>query len=416
MLRNNGNGTFTRRDREEWHGEQGWVGRLGGVRRLSIGTDGSTCTSATTSIYSIEARSRLPGSHRSARLLSAKQLSAAAGPAVPQPRQRHVRGRDTRALVGAARTARRSACRPPTSTATAGSTSTSATTGWPNQLWINQKNGTFKDMAFLSGAAVSGSGNAEASMGIDAGDFDNDGDEDLFITNWLAQMNILYVNAGDGVFEDRKARVGARRSEPCEDRVRHRLVRLRQRLLARPAGCQRERGDDRGAGARARIRSRCGCRISSIATSATAASRMCQRRAASRSTARRRPGRRVRRHRQRRRRRCRDRQRQRPDSSAFVNNIGQSQPLDRPSSDGRHGRATCSERACGSCGPRVRRSCAVRDPMAAMRRPTTPACSSGSAASTDPVTVRVQWPDGTLESWTNQSIDRWTTLRQGTGK
>ena len=45
-------------------------------------------------------------------------------------------------------------------------------------------------------------------MGIDAGDFDNDGDEDLFITNWLAQMNILYVNDGGGVFEDRKAASG----------------------------------------------------------------------------------------------------------------------------------------------------------------------------------------------------------------
>ena len=50
--------------------------------------------------------------------------------------------------------------------------------GMPNQLWINQKNGTFKDMAFLYGAAVNGQGNSEASMGIDAGDFDNDGDED----------------------------------------------------------------------------------------------------------------------------------------------------------------------------------------------------------------------------------------------
>src|SRR4029453_13055123 len=50
--------------------------------------------------------------------------------------------------------------------------------------------------------------NSEASMGIDAGDFDNDGDEDIFITNWLAQMNILYVNMGGGVFEDRKAASG----------------------------------------------------------------------------------------------------------------------------------------------------------------------------------------------------------------
>ena len=80
--------------------------------------------------------------------------------------------------------------------------------GQANQLWINQRNGTFKDTAMLSGAAVNAAGNAEASMGIDAGDFDNDGDEDLFVTNWLSQMNILYVNAGGGVFEDRKAASG----------------------------------------------------------------------------------------------------------------------------------------------------------------------------------------------------------------
>jgi hypothetical protein len=80
--------------------------------------------------------------------------------------------------------------------------------GEPNQLWINQRNGTFKDTAPLAGAAVNGAGNAEASMGIDAGDFDNDGDEDIFVTNWLSQMNILYVNDGSGNFEDRKAASG----------------------------------------------------------------------------------------------------------------------------------------------------------------------------------------------------------------
>jgi hypothetical protein len=80
--------------------------------------------------------------------------------------------------------------------------------GQANQLWINQRNGTFKDTAFLAGAAVNGAGNAEASMGIDAGDFDNDGDEDIFVTNWMAQMNILYVNSGNGVFDDRKAASG----------------------------------------------------------------------------------------------------------------------------------------------------------------------------------------------------------------
>ena len=80
--------------------------------------------------------------------------------------------------------------------------------GEPNQLWINQRNGTFRDTALLGGAAVSGGGNAEASMGIDAGDFDNDGDEDLFVTNWMSQMNVLYVNAGGGIFEDRRAASG----------------------------------------------------------------------------------------------------------------------------------------------------------------------------------------------------------------
>jgi len=80
--------------------------------------------------------------------------------------------------------------------------------GTPNQLWTNQRDGTFKDTAFLSGAAVNGAGRPEASMGIDAGDFDNDGDEDLFVTNWLSEMNILYENVGGGVFEDRKAASG----------------------------------------------------------------------------------------------------------------------------------------------------------------------------------------------------------------
>ena len=78
----------------------------------------------------------------------------------------------------------------------------------PNQLWINQHNGTFKDTAFLAGAAVSGTGQAEASMGVDAGDIDNDGDEDLIVTNWLDQMNVLYVNDGMGNFEDRRAPSG----------------------------------------------------------------------------------------------------------------------------------------------------------------------------------------------------------------
>jgi enediyne biosynthesis protein E4 len=83
-----------------------------------------------------------------------------------------------------------------------------ANDGQPNQLWINQHNGTFKETGFLSGSAVGGTGQAEASMGVDAGDFDNDGDEDLFVTNWLDQMNVLYVNDRSGSFEDRRGPSG----------------------------------------------------------------------------------------------------------------------------------------------------------------------------------------------------------------
>jgi hypothetical protein len=80
----------------------------------------------------------------------------------------------------------------------------------PNQLWINQHNGTFKNTALLAGVALSPEGSVKASMGIDAGDFDNDGDEDVFITELAGQGDDLYVNDGSGAFEDRSARAGIR--------------------------------------------------------------------------------------------------------------------------------------------------------------------------------------------------------------
>ena len=79
-----------------------------------------------------------------------------------------------------------------------------------NQLWINQQDGTFQNMALLSGAALGAGGNAKADMGVDAGDFDNDGDEDLFITELTGQGSTLYVNDGRGLFEDLSAPRGIR--------------------------------------------------------------------------------------------------------------------------------------------------------------------------------------------------------------
>jgi hypothetical protein len=80
----------------------------------------------------------------------------------------------------------------------------------PNQLWINQKNGTFVNTALLAGTALSPEGQSKASMGVDAGDFDNDGDEDMYIGELLGQGADLYVNDGTGVFSEESARTGIR--------------------------------------------------------------------------------------------------------------------------------------------------------------------------------------------------------------
>jgi hypothetical protein len=83
-----------------------------------------------------------------------------------------------------------------------------ANDGEANQLWINQRNGTFEDRAGLAGVAFNADGKAVAGMGVDAGDFDNDGDEDVFLTTLTTEAKTLFVNGGSGLFEDWSARSG----------------------------------------------------------------------------------------------------------------------------------------------------------------------------------------------------------------
>jgi hypothetical protein len=80
----------------------------------------------------------------------------------------------------------------------------------PDQLWINQRDGTLKNMALIAGVATDPEGNATASMGVDAGDFDNDGDEDLMHTNLTGESTTLARNDGTGAFEDRGRASGVR--------------------------------------------------------------------------------------------------------------------------------------------------------------------------------------------------------------
>jgi hypothetical protein len=76
----------------------------------------------------------------------------------------------------------------------------------PNLLWMNQGDRTFVNRGLISGTSVNMEGRAESSMGVDAGDFDNDGDEDLFMTHLDGETNTFYQNLGRGFFEDRTNR------------------------------------------------------------------------------------------------------------------------------------------------------------------------------------------------------------------
>lgn len=80
-----------------------------------------------------------------------------------------------------------------------------------NFLWRNLGSGKFENVAMVTGSAVNGDGKSEASMGIDARDFDQDCDVDLFMTNLTSETNTLLRNSGSGWFIDgtNAAKLGA---------------------------------------------------------------------------------------------------------------------------------------------------------------------------------------------------------------
>jgi len=83
-----------------------------------------------------------------------------------------------------------------------------ANDGMPNRLWRNLGDGTFEDTALLAGCAYNRDGRAEASMGVEAADFDEDGDDDIFLTHLTDETNTFYRNDGHGAFEDATAASG----------------------------------------------------------------------------------------------------------------------------------------------------------------------------------------------------------------
>ncbi|MBL9167858.1 MAG: CRTAC1 family protein [Verrucomicrobiales bacterium] len=71
-----------------------------------------------------------------------------------------------------------------------------------NFVWNNDGKGHFKEVGLLSGLAYDLNGIGQGTMGIDCGDYDNDGRLDFHMTSYQKQWAILYKNIGRGMFDD----------------------------------------------------------------------------------------------------------------------------------------------------------------------------------------------------------------------
>lgn len=72
----------------------------------------------------------------------------------------------------------------------------------PKQLYLNKGDGTFEEVGYPSGIALNENGREQAGMGLAIGDYDNDGRDDLHITNFSDDSNVFYRNEGDAAFTD----------------------------------------------------------------------------------------------------------------------------------------------------------------------------------------------------------------------
>lgn len=78
----------------------------------------------------------------------------------------------------------------------------------PNTLHVNRRDGTFADEALERGAALSGLGEPEASMGVAIGDVNGDSFLDILVTNLVGETSTLYLASQPGTFEDSSASAG----------------------------------------------------------------------------------------------------------------------------------------------------------------------------------------------------------------
>ncbi len=67
----------------------------------------------------------------------------------------------------------------------------------PNYLYVNRKDGTFEESGFFMGVAVSEDGAEQGGMGVAVADYDSSGRLSLFVSNFAEEYNALYRNEGD---------------------------------------------------------------------------------------------------------------------------------------------------------------------------------------------------------------------------
>ena len=82
-----------------------------------------------------------------------------------------------------------------------------ANDGTMNFLYENRQ-GSFVEVGLHASTRYNADGMAEAGMGVDFGDVDNDGALDLYVTNFAGETNTLYVNDARGEFRDATSRTG----------------------------------------------------------------------------------------------------------------------------------------------------------------------------------------------------------------
>ncbi len=78
----------------------------------------------------------------------------------------------------------------------------------PNFLYVNKGDGTFDDQSYVSGFALNKDGREIASMGIAAGDYENNGLVDFYVTDFGDDYKVLFHNDGEMSFTDVSYRAG----------------------------------------------------------------------------------------------------------------------------------------------------------------------------------------------------------------